>query len=140
MQVFMRLMINKKEARKLLCFIPLIFISACTFANKDGSYPRMAPCPESPNCVISKGAEDSRHIEPLQLAVQQSNSEPSRNQKILDILRGGIHTITQAGRGASYIWPIWLTAVLVKEGSNWKFVQMSFSFPTFYPPDIRLTE
>jgi hypothetical protein len=72
--------------------------------------------------------------------VTENEPEVSAKEKILDILRGGIHTITQAGRGASYIWPIWLTAVLVKEGSNWKFVQMSFSFPTFYPPDIRLVE
>jgi len=72
--------------------------------------------------------------------VTENEPEVPAREKILDVLRGGVHTIIQAGQGAKYIWPIWWTAVLVKNENNWKFVQMTFSFPTYYPPDIRLVE
>jgi len=71
--------------------------------------------------------------------VTENEPEVSAKDKLLDILRGGLITLAEAEQGATYIWPIRLTAVLIKENDLWRFCQMTFSFPTIYPPDIRLT-
>ena len=72
--------------------------------------------------------------------VTENEPAVSAKDKLLDVLRGGIITMAEAEQGATYIWPIRLTAVLIKENDRWRFCQMTFSFPTIYPPDIRLTE
>lgn len=72
--------------------------------------------------------------------VAENDPEASAKDKLLDLLRGGLITLAEAEQGASYIWPIRLTAVLVKENDQWRFCQMTFSFPTIYPPDVRLTD
>ena len=72
--------------------------------------------------------------------VTENEPEVPAKEKLLDVLHGGVLTLTQAEQGATYIWPIRLTAVLVKEAGQWRFCQMTFAFPTIYPPDIRLTE
>ena len=33
-----------------------------------------------------------------------------------------------------------LTTVQVRDEGQWRFAQMTFSFPTIYPPDVRSTE
>lgn len=71
--------------------------------------------------------------------VAENEPEVPAKDKLLDMLRGGIITLAEAEQGATYIWPIRLTGVLVKENDQWRFCQMTFSFPTIYPPDIRLT-
>lgn len=70
----------------------------------------------------------------------ENELEVPAKEKILDVLRGGITTLVNSDKGESYIWPLRLTAVLVKDGGRWRFAQMTFSFPTIFPPDIRLTE
>jgi ketosteroid isomerase-like protein len=72
--------------------------------------------------------------------VAENEPEISAKDKLLDVLRGGLITLAEAEKGASYIWPIRLTAVLVQDKGQWKFCQMTFSFPTIYPPDVRVTE
>jgi ketosteroid isomerase-like protein len=72
--------------------------------------------------------------------VAENEPEIPAKDKLLDVLHGGIITLAEAEKGARYIWPIRLTAVLVKEKDQWRFCQMTFSFPTIYPPDVRLTE
>lgn len=72
--------------------------------------------------------------------VAENEPEIPAKDKLLDLLRGGLITLAEAEQGASYIWPIRLTAVLVKEKDQWRFCQMTFSFPTIYPPDVRLIE
>ena len=72
--------------------------------------------------------------------VTENEPEISAKDKLLDVLRGGIITLAEAEKGASYIWPIRLTAILVRNQGRWRFCQMTFSFPTIYPPDIRLIE
>jgi len=72
--------------------------------------------------------------------VAENEPEISAKDKLLDVLRGGLITLAGAEKGASYIWPIRLTAVLVQDKGQWKFCQMTFSFPTIYPPDVRVTE
>ena len=68
------------------------------------------------------------------------DSDLSAEQKLLYILRGGTNTLYELRRGEKFVWPLRLTAVVVREGNRWKFAQMNFSFPTIYFPDVRLME
>lgn len=67
-------------------------------------------------------------------------SELSAEQKLLHILRGGTNTVYELRRGEKFVWALRFTAVVVQEADGWKFVQMNFSFPTIYFPDVRLME
>lgn len=58
--------------------------------------------------------------------------------KLLHILRGGTNTVFELRRGEKFIWPLRLTAVVVRKPEGWKFAQMHFSFPTIYFPDVRI--
>jgi len=89
----------------------------------------------------------SRTIEPAQSYrnflgylkwLTENEPEVPAKEKLLDVLRGGITTLANAEMGATYIWPLRLAAVLVKDAGQWRFCQMTFSFPTIYPPDVRL--
>jgi hypothetical protein len=64
----------------------------------------------------------------------------SAEQKLHNILRGGTNTVYELRRGEKFVWPLRLTAVVIRQGQAWKFVQMNFSFPTIYFPDVRLLE
>jgi hypothetical protein len=64
----------------------------------------------------------------------------SAEQKLHYILRGGTNTVYELRRGENFVWPLRLTAVVVREAGNWKFAQIHFSFPTIYFPDVRLLE
>lgn len=59
-------------------------------------------------------------------------------QKLHYILRGGANTVYEISRGDKFVWPLRLTAVVVREASGWKFAQLNFSFPTVYFPDVRI--
>ena len=59
-------------------------------------------------------------------------------QKLHYILRGGTNTVYEISRGDKFVWPLRLTAVVVREASAWKFAQLNFSFPTVYFPDVRI--
>ena len=72
--------------------------------------------------------------------VTENEPEATAKGKLLDVLRGGIITLAEAERGARYTWPIRLTGVLIRDEDQWRFCQMTFSFPTIYPPDIRFTD
>jgi hypothetical protein len=61
-------------------------------------------------------------------------------QKLHYILRGGTNTVYEISRGDKFVWPLRLTAVVVREASGWKFAQLNFSFPTVYFPDVRILE
>ena len=61
-------------------------------------------------------------------------------QKLHYILRGGANTVYEISRGDKFVWPLRLTAVVVRETSGWKFAQLNFSFPTVYFPDVRILE
>jgi hypothetical protein len=64
----------------------------------------------------------------------------SAEQKLHHILRGGTNTVYELRRGEKFVWPLRLTAVVVRESSGWKFAQIHFSFPTIYFPDVRILE
>lgn len=70
----------------------------------------------------------------------ENQSEMSAKDKTLEILRDGITTLKNTDKGSLYIWPIRFSAVLVKKNDQWRFCQITFSFPTIYSPDIRLTK
>jgi hypothetical protein len=67
-----------------------------------------------------------------------SKSSMPAEQKLLYILRGGANTLYELHRGEKFVWPLRLTAVVVRTESGWRFAQMSFSFPTIYFPDVRI--
>lgn len=64
----------------------------------------------------------------------------SAEQKLHNILRGGTNTVYELRRGEKFVWPLRFTAVVTRQPTGWKFVQMNFSFPTIYFPDVRLFE
>jgi hypothetical protein len=59
------------------------------------------------------------------------------DQKLHYILRGGANTLYELRRGERFVWPLRLTAVVVREADGWRFGQLHFSFPTIYFPDVR---
>ena len=61
-------------------------------------------------------------------------------QKLLSILRGGTNTVYELRRGAKFVWPLRLTAVVVRQVAGWQFGQVHFSFPTTHFPDERILE
>lgn len=61
-------------------------------------------------------------------------------QKLLSILRGGTNTVYELRRGTKFIWPLRLTAVVVRKAAGWQFAQVHFSFPTTHFPDERILE
>lgn len=63
----------------------------------------------------------------------------SPRERVLEVLRGGTNTLFEAERGKKYIWPLRFTAVMVKQGDDWLFHQVQFSFATTRFPDVRNT-
>jgi len=61
-------------------------------------------------------------------------------QKLHFLLRGGMNTVYELRRGATFVWPLRLTAVVVRQADGWKFAQVNFSFPTIYFPDVRILD
>jgi hypothetical protein len=61
-------------------------------------------------------------------------------QKLHYILRGGTNTVYELSRGEKFVWPLRLTAVVVREADTWKFAQLHFSFPTTNFPDVRIID
>jgi hypothetical protein len=59
-------------------------------------------------------------------------------QKLHYILRGGANTVYELRRGERFVWPLRLTAVVIRQAGGWKFGQLHFSFPTIYFPDVRV--
>jgi hypothetical protein len=64
----------------------------------------------------------------------------SAEQKLHHILRGGTNTVYELRRGEKFVWPLRFTVVVVRKPEGWKFVQVNFSFPTVYFPDVRILE
>ncbi len=58
--------------------------------------------------------------------------------RLLEVMRGTSNTIFEVQKGDTYTWPLRISAVLVREGEDWKFCQIHFSFPTTRFPDIRI--
>ena len=83
------------------------------------------------------GAENyARYLDFIQDFLEKSTL--SAEEKLHYILRGGTNTIYELRRGEKFVWPLRLTAVVVREAEDWKFAQIHFSFPTIYFPDVRL--
>jgi len=59
-------------------------------------------------------------------------------RKLHYILRGGANTVYELGRGERFVWPLRLTAVVVRQSDGWKFCQLHFAYPTVYFPDVRV--
>lgn len=64
--------------------------------------------------------------------------------RLIEMLRGGSNTLSEAERGAHYVWPLRFTAVLVQRPAEngaprWLFHQVQFSFATTRFPDVRYT-
>ncbi len=60
--------------------------------------------------------------------------------RLREMLMWATMALHEAGRGEVYIWPIRFTAVLVRDGDEWRFHQAHFSFPTLRFPHERWTE
>lgn len=58
--------------------------------------------------------------------------------KMLGIAREASDTLMALQQGTTYIWPLRVTAVLVRRGERWLFQQVHFSFPTTRLPDVRV--
>lgn len=64
--------------------------------------------------------------------------EVDPEEKILRIQLGCANTLYEIQRGQHFVWPIVLTAVLVKQTGRWLFQQIRFGFPTTRFPDERV--
>lgn len=76
------------------------------------------------------------YLQHIKEMIDQDGS--SAEEKLLDIVRGGTNTLYELRRGEQFVWPFRFTAVLVRHGAEWLFVQMQFSFPTTRFPDERI--
>jgi hypothetical protein len=66
-----------------------------------------------------------------------ADSEKSEQAKTLDIVRSGNGVVLELPLSDTFVWPLRLTAVAVREAGVWKFHQMQFSFATTSTPDVR---
>lgn len=60
--------------------------------------------------------------------------------RLKNMLMWATAALAEAHRGDTYIWPIRFSAVLAREGGEWRFRQAHFSFPTTRFPDERWTD
>lgn len=60
--------------------------------------------------------------------------------RLKNMLMWATLALAEAHRGETYVWPIRFSAVLAREGGEWRFRQAHFSFPTTRFPDERWTE
>lgn len=68
-------------------------------------------------------------------------SSPEDNEtRLKNMLMWATLALSEAHRGEKYVWPIRFSAVLAREGDEWRFRQAHFSFPTTRFPDERWTE
>lgn len=91
--------------------------------------------------TVSKtiGAENyASFLEFIKDIIEKSPMTPEL--KLHYILRGGTNTVYELRRGEKFVWPLRLTAVVVREAGTWKFAQINFSFPTIYFPDVRMMD
>ena len=65
------------------------------------------------------------------------NDQPDR-QACLSLAREMVDTVCEVAMGKNFIWPIRLTGVMAWEDTNFKIVQLHFSFPTSKFPDERI--
>lgn len=76
------------------------------------------------------------HLQRIKDLIDQAG--PTAEEKLLDILRDGANTVYELRRGEQFVWPLRFTAILVRQGGEWRFQQMQFSFPTTRFPDERI--
>jgi hypothetical protein len=74
----------------------------------------------------------------IKVFIEESPLPPE--EKLLSILRGGTNTVYELRRGTKFVWPLRLTAVVVRQAAGWQFAQVHFSFPTTHFPDERIFE
>lgn len=67
-------------------------------------------------------------------------SQFSYKEKLLMICDNVSKVLLELERGNTHVWPIRITAVLVKRNEKWLFKQMHFSHPTIAYPGDRLIE
>ncbi|MCU0506973.1 MAG: nuclear transport factor 2 family protein [Anaerolineae bacterium] len=67
--------------------------------------------------------------------------EPGDDEgRLKNMLMWATLALAEAHRGEHYVWPIRFSAVLAREGGEWRFRQAHFSFPTTRFPDERWTD
>lgn len=59
-------------------------------------------------------------------------------QKTGRVVQEGANLLFELNRGERFVWPLRLTAVVVRRPEGWKFAQMHFSFPTEGLPGVRI--
>ena len=88
--------------------------------------------------TVTKYIGDENYQSYLEYAKEYiDRTDVPAKQKLHNILRGGTNTVFELNRGEKFVWPIRITAVVMKEAGEWKFAQMCFSFSTIYFPDVR---
>ena len=75
------------------------------------------------------------HLDYIQKIAAEESMEPQA--RMLEILHKTTNTMFEVERGSGYVWPIRFTGVLVREGEEWLFHQITFSFATTRFPDVR---
>ena len=65
------------------------------------------------------------------------NKDLHAEEKMHDIVQMGNDIMVDLTRSEQYVWPLRFTAVVIKQDGEWKFKQITFSFPTTRTPDVR---
>ncbi len=76
------------------------------------------------------------YLKYVKAVLDQEGDSPQA--KVLDIVGLGSDIVLALPLGETFTWPFRFTAVLVKQGGQWRFHQMHFSFATTRAPDVRL--
>lgn len=74
----------------------------------------------------------------LSYVTEVLEQDQSPKLKLLELVRTGTHALYELEQGEEFVWPLRLTAILVRHAEGWRFHRMQFSYPTTRYPDVRL--
>ena len=89
--------------------------------------------------TVTQTLGDERYAAWMQKA-RKLLDEPQLNaeQKTSQLAQNSANLLFEMQRGNHFVWPLRITAVVVRQRDGWKFAQMHFSFPTEGLPGVRV--
>jgi hypothetical protein len=70
---------------------------------------------------------------------RRNDSQTDIEGELLTIIMGAASVLSDRRQGEDHVWPLRFSATLVREGEDWKFHQIHFSYPTVHLPQVRST-
>lgn len=85
--------------------------------------------------VKNSQKEYDKYVEKIKASL---NCEASSKDKLIHTLKSVAICMYEVNLGDEVIRPVRFTAILIKEGVEWKFHNIHFSHPTVLPADVRI--